>query len=74
MKHTIVDVKSDEIVLQLKSRCPLSTRGCDWLGQLGDIEQHMLECEKLRIDCETGCGDLALGCIGCACSSRIFLR
>ena len=58
MKNAIVDVKSDEIVLQLKSRCPLSTRGCDWLGQLGDIEQHMRVCEKLRIDCEIGCGEV----------------
>ena len=56
--RTPVDSRVDEIVLQLKSRCPLSTRGCDWLGQLGDIEQHMRECEKLRIDCEIGCGEV----------------
>ena len=54
VKHTIFDSRVDEIVLELKSRCPLSTRGCDWLGQLGDIEQHMCVCEKLRIDCEIG--------------------
>ena len=58
VKHTIVDSRVDEIVLQLKSRCPLSTRGCDWLGQLGDIEQHIRVCEKLRIDCEIGCGEV----------------
>ena len=57
-RHKIVDVRLDEIVLELKSRCPLSTRGCDWLGQLGDIEQHMRVCEKLRIDCEIGCGEV----------------
>ena len=56
--RTPVDSRVDEIVLQLKSRCPLSTRGCDWLGQLGDIEQHIRECEKLRIDCEIGCGEV----------------
>ena len=56
--RTPVDSRVDEIVLQLKSRCPLSTRGCDWLGQLGDIEQHMRVCEKLRIDCEIGCGEV----------------
>ena len=58
VKHTIFDSRVDEIVLELKSRCPLSTRGCDWLGQLGDIEQHMCVCEKLRIDCEIGCGEV----------------
>ena len=56
--RTPVDSRVDEIVLQLKSRCPLSTRACDWLGQLGDIEQHIRECEKLRIDCEIGCGEV----------------
>ena len=58
VKNMIVDSRVDEIVLQLKSRCPLSTRGCDWLGQLGDIEQHMRVCEKLWIDCEIGCGEV----------------
>ena len=53
-----VDSRVDEIALGLKSRCPLSTRGCDWLGQLGDIEQHMRVCEKLRIDCVIGCGEV----------------
>ena len=57
-----VDSRVDEIVLQLKSRCPLSTRGCDWLGQLGHIQQHMGVCGKLRIKCEIGCGEVLERC------------
>ena len=57
-----VDSRVDEIVLQLKSRCPLSTRGCDWLGQLGHIQQHMGVCGKFRIECEIGCGEVLERC------------
>ena len=57
-----VDSRVDEIVLQLKSRCPLSTRGCDWSGQLGDIVQHMSMCVKLRVACVTGCGEVLERC------------
>ena len=57
-----VDSRVDEIVLQLKSRCPLSTRGCDWSGQLGDIVQHMSVCVKLRVACVIGCGEVLERC------------
>ena len=58
----VVDSRVDEIVLQLKSRCPLSTRGCDWSGQLGDIAQHMSVCVKLRVACVIGCGEVLERC------------
>ena len=59
---TIVDSRIDEIVSQLKTRCPLSTRGCNWLGQLGDIPQHMCVCVKLRAHCVFGCGEVLERC------------
>ena len=56
------DAIVEEFVLQLKCRCPLSTRGCDWIGQLRDIEKHMTVCGKLKTVCGIGCGRVLERC------------
>ena len=57
-----LDVRVEEFVTRLKCRCPLSTRGCGWLGELGRIEKHLTDCGKLRIECEMGCGGVLERC------------
>ena len=56
------DVIVEEFIQQLKCRCPLSTRGCDWVGQLLDIENHMSVCGNLKIECGIGCGRVLERC------------
>ena len=56
------DVIVEEFVLQLKCRCPLSIRGCDWVGQLRDIDNHMSVCGNLKIECGIGCGRVLERC------------
>ena len=43
-------------ILSLKCSCPLSKRGCDWLGKLGNVEDHMAVCQYVYVSCELMCG------------------
>ena len=40
----------------LNARCPLSGEGCDWEGKLRELEEHMEECLKLRVEYQLECG------------------
>ncbi|KAI6649919.1 TRAF-type zinc finger [Oopsacas minuta] len=53
-----VDGRVDEFVRQLQCRCPLSSRGCDWSGKLGSIENHLDDCDKVNSKCRQGCGEV----------------
>ena len=44
-----------QMVSQQKCRCPLSGKGCDWAGKLGDVTEHMKKCEKLLLECSLKC-------------------
>ncbi|KAI6646766.1 TNF receptor-associated factor 6-like [Oopsacas minuta] len=57
-----VDGRVDGLVRELKCRCPLSTRGCDWSGKLDNIEEHMNGCDKVKIKCQKGCGEVLQKC------------
>ena len=43
-------------VLLLKSSCPIHERGCKWVGNLGECEKHLKECEYVYEMCKIGCG------------------
>ncbi|KAI6654987.1 hypothetical protein LOD99_11444 [Oopsacas minuta] len=57
-----VDGRIDGFVRELKCRCPLSIRGCDWSGKLHNIEEHMNGCVKSKIKCQIGCGKVLQKC------------
>ena len=40
----------------LKSKCPLNTRGCTWVGTLSETEEHLEDCQKFVISCPSDCG------------------
>ncbi|KAI6647984.1 TNF receptor-associated factor 4-like isoform X1 [Oopsacas minuta] len=42
-------------ISSLKSTCPLSTRGCEWLGTLGECENHLDMCSNVHEICKLGC-------------------
>ena len=47
------------MVSNLNSRCPLKHRGCKWEGTIGEMAQHLDECEHLIVKCPFsiyGCG------------------
>ncbi|KAI6660811.1 TNF receptor-associated factor 6-like [Oopsacas minuta] len=57
-----VDGRVDGFVRELKCRCPLSIRGCDWLGKLDNIVEHISGCVKVKIECQKGCGEVLQKC------------
>ncbi|KAI6647241.1 TRAF-like protein [Oopsacas minuta] len=44
-----------DTVLSLKCSCPLSQRGCEWLGTLGECENHLDVCSYVHKKCKLGC-------------------
>ncbi|KAI6647242.1 TNF receptor-associated factor 4-like isoform X1 [Oopsacas minuta] len=44
-----------DTVLSLKCSCPLSQRGCEWLGTLGECENHLDVCSHVHEKCKLGC-------------------
>ena len=48
-------------VHELKVKCPLNKEGCDWTGELGDVQNHIDHadgvCEYVKVQCDYNCGD-----------------
>ena len=50
-------------VNELKVRCPNKSRGCEWVGELGDLDRHLSqnsvegECQFVTVACPHSCGD-----------------
>ena len=48
-------------VHELKIKCPLSKEGCEWTGELGDVQNHINPasgvCEYVMVQCDYNCGD-----------------
>ena len=42
--------------LSLKCACPLSKRGCEWLGRLEIVENHLTTCGHVYESCQLLCG------------------
>ena len=45
-----------EMINLLNCSCPLSERGCKWLGMLEDCENHLDTCGYVHETCELECG------------------
>ena len=43
-------------ILSLKCACPLSKRGCEWLGRLEIVENHLTTCDHMYESCQLLCG------------------
>ena len=43
-------------ILSLKCACPLSKRGCEWLGRLEIVENHLTTCGHVYESCQLLCG------------------
>ena len=43
-------------ILSLKCACPLSKRGCEWLGRLESVENHLTTCGHVYESCQLLCG------------------
>ena len=43
-------------ILSLKCVCPLFKRGCEWLGRLESVENHLTTCAHVHQSCQLLCG------------------
>ena len=50
------NLQVNRMVSSLKCSCPLFKRGCEWLGKLGDCENHLNNCIYVLQECKMGCG------------------
>ena len=56
---TLLDKKQKRKVLDLKVYCEKKAKGCDWMGGLGELEQHLGEkCLFVPMDCQYNCGEV----------------
>ena len=46
----------NDTILSLKCTCPLSKRGCEWLGRLENVENHLTTCGHVYESCQLLCG------------------
>ncbi len=54
---TLLDKKQRRRVLDLKVYCDKKADGCDWVGGLGELEQHLSEkCRFVSVHCKYNCG------------------
>ena len=57
-EHSMSEInrRTEYKVAFLNARCPLSGEGCGWEGKLKEIEAHLEECLKVRVECQMECG------------------
>ena len=54
---TLLDKKQKRKVLSLKVYCKKNVEGCQWVGGLGELENHLCEnCQFVKVNCPNNCG------------------
>ena len=61
-EESIGNTSVNNTVLSLKCACPLSKRGCEWLGVLGNCEDHLASCSHVNEPCKLACGVILQRC------------
>ena len=54
--NTIPFTVTDNAIEGLNSICPLKSRGCEWIGKIYQLTQHLENCGLFLVDCEWNCG------------------
>ena len=58
LKQVFSDAYAEREVLALEVLCSAVTSGCSWGGKLGDLEEHMLTCPYVSVECgQNGCSE-----------------
>ncbi len=53
----ILDKKTERKILDLQVKCRQHSNGCEWLGELRNLEQHCDKCAYTKVDCPNSCGE-----------------
>ena len=55
----IPDVGSTKVLKTFKVKCPNSSEGCEWQGDLGDAKEHLEKnCQYQEVKCSENCGEV----------------
>ena len=55
-KQSLPNANVRNTILSLKCACPLFKRGCEWLGRLEIVENHLTTCGYVNESCQLLCG------------------
>ena len=55
-EKSICDAPVRNTIQSLRCGCPLSKRGCDWVGRLECVEKHLTTCVHVYASCQLRCG------------------
>ena len=47
--------KSRKKISELRTKCPLETRGCEWNGIIAEVDTHLNACTEFIIECTNKC-------------------
>lgn len=54
----MLDKKTERKILGLQVKCRKHKKGCEWEGELRNLEQHCGACTYVEVDCPNSCGEL----------------
>ena len=62
----LLDKQQNEKVLKQNVYCMRKTEGCDWAGELGDLDAHLDvsngDCQHITVNCTNSCGERLQKC------------
>ena len=60
----VIDRKVERRIRSLKVRCRNKDRGCEWIGEMGQLKGHLdpqkRQCQFCEVECTNGCGERIL--------------
>ena len=59
--NVLLDKQQNQRVLKLKVYCVMKKEGCEWAGELGDLDAHLDasngDCQHITVNCANNCGE-----------------
>ena len=56
------DVNTDRKIRHLLIYCTNKDNGCEWVGALKDLQEHVVDCPSQLVECKNGCGEYIPRC------------
>ena len=53
-EHIVMKIARESVPI-IPSKCPLNTRGCIWKDLIGNVSEHLDECEYFVVSCPNSC-------------------
>ena len=57
MYCNIIIPSGDRNIMELKVKCDNADNGCEWIGELHSLDQHLSDCDYTFLSCPNECQD-----------------